>query len=306
MNLFDLTKTRIASINEEWTSLNIIYEFSSNPLSSWEKNKSKKFNKKTSIGKIKCHVVGQLDNKTFVLNIKTNKPERTFLYQLILCFTYIVGKNISVNYYVDNFPYYPVKREFDFDRTSCPSQIKSLITNPPEILQKALVLLRKKDAFFKKIVPLLEEINIYDYQQITFLIEFSLLEKLANEKIKLEGRIFPKNSNELKELKSFSKKAIKLLSSFTSINIEPIKSKLSTYFLNSKGTTKEKLNTFIDSFGNKIIDDYKSYVKKWSQIRSQLAHGLFSNEDLKKDINVMRKIHTLLVDIVDLEFDSKL
>jgi len=302
MDLFDLNKTRVGIINEEWNSLKLVYEFRSKPILNYKKRSAKRINKHTSFQGIRCKIVGKLDNKTLSLEIKTNDSNKSLLYQLILCFTYIVGRNISLYYYIDEFPYYPNKRDFNFNRQAWPGQIQTLILDPANILRKTRKLLLKEDSLFKKIVPLLEEINAFSYQQITFLIEFSLLERLANEKFTQKGKIFADNSAALKELQSFSDEAKKLIGKHPLINIDAIKNKITVSSLNSKGTTKDKINGFIDSFKIEGIIEYKQHVNSWNNIRRKLAHGSFSDQNFEQNVSVMRQVHNLLVDIVDLEF----
>jgi len=306
MDLFDLNKTRVGIINEEWNSLKLVYEFRNKLIFNYKKNSIKKINKKTSFQGIRCKIARKLDNKTLSLEIKTKDSNKSLLYQLALCFTYIVGKNISFYYYIDGFPHYQNKRDFNFNRQAWPGQIQALISDPASIFRKTRKLLLKENSFFKKIVPLLEEINAFSYQQITFLIEFSLLEKLANEKFTQKGKAFADNSTAIKELQSFSNEARKLISKYPLINIDAIKNKITISSLNSKGTTKDKINSFIDLFKIERIIEYKQYVNSWNNIRQKLAHGSFSDQNLEQNINVMKQVHDLLVDIVDLEFREKL
>lgn len=306
MDLFDLNKTRVGIINEEWSSLKLVYEFRSRPIPNYKKSVVKEINKNTSLQGIKCNIVGKLDSKTLSLEIRTRDSNKSFLYQIALCFIYIIGKNISLYYYIDGFPYYPNKRDFNFNRQAWPSQIQMLILDPASILRKTKKLLLSENSFFKKVVPLLEEINAFSYQQITFLVEFSLLERLANEKFTQKGKIFADNSAALKELQSFSDEIKKLIGKHPSINIDAIKNKITVSSLNSKGTTKDKINSFIDSFKIERIAEYKQHVNSWNNIRRKLAHGSFSDENFEQNVKVMKRVHNLLVEIVDLEFRGKL
>lgn len=306
MDLFDLNKTRVGIINEEWSSLKLVYEFRSRPIPNYKKSVVKEINKNTSLQGIKCNIVRKLDSKTLSLEIKTRDSNKSFLYQIALCFIYIIGKNISLYYYIDGFPYYPNKRDFNFNRQAWPSQIQMLILDPASILRKTRKLLLNENSFFKKVVPLLEEINAFSYQQITFLIEFSLLERLANERFALKGKVFTDSSVELKKLQSFSDEAKKLLDKHPSINIDAIKNKITVDSLNSRGTTKDKINNFIDSFKVERVIEYKQHVNTWNNIRQKLAHGSFSDENFEQNSKVMKRLHNLLVEIVDLELRGEL
>jgi len=309
MELFDLHRKRYALISENNKELKIYYGFRLDPLPARLKKKEENYKKRTfSFSKIDAKLVREFDGKLISLTIKCKKANKKLLYQLFLCFVYLVGKRVGLKSFVKDFPYYPVPRSFNFRRSPWSSQIQSLITRPHEILENAFELFTIKDSYFRKLVPILSEINDLSYPDVVFLVEFGVLENLSNKSDKISGIYFQKNSNEYKSLKKFSKDTTGLLNQRSTISIEPIKKKLSVDNLNQKSPIRLRMEEFIASFGTDRISNYRTYVKEWGKLRNKgLAHGGFGNTNsLKNNLKNMNKLHALLVDIVDYEFRGKL
>jgi len=305
MELYDLYKKRYAIVSMDNKELRIVYEFRLNPLSATLQKKNENYKERTfSFAKIDAKLIRKFDGKLLSLTLRCKEANKNLLYQLFLCFVYIVGNRVCLESFVEGFPYYLAPRYFNFRRTAWPSQIQSLILQPQEILENAFNLFTAKNSYFRRLVPILSEINDFSYPDVIFLVEFGVLEGLSKQSEKIGGLCFQRGSDNYRVLKKFSDDATKLLTQYSTICIEVIKKKLSVEKLNHQLSTRQRMEEFIASFAIDGILEYKNFVKGWGELRNEgLAHGEFGGDDgLEKTLEGMEKLHALLVDIVDHEF----
>ncbi|MHA1371611.1 MAG: hypothetical protein ACTSRA_18075 [Promethearchaeota archaeon] len=308
-DLFDKYKTRAAFISEDYKWLIINYEFRSGAIS---------FNKERVIEKEYDCFGGKAgiklsNNKEFIFELELKEPDLNFLYKVSLAVAYIVGKDLHLRYYYENFPYYPTDRYFNMNTFSPVSKqlFKNFIENPEEILSKIITRIENRNSYFNKFLPTLLNVNTFSYPDIVFIIELGLLEKEASKNIKgIESKVFVRNSKEFKELESFlSDINKKLKNEYPNIDKEVLRNKLSIENINKKGVTKEKMKTFLSSFSREDISECSEYVGTWWEMRNGIiVHGTTS-EGLKifnKNKHLADRLHRLLVDFLMLEYSRML
>jgi len=308
-DLFDKHRTRTAFISEDYKRLIINYEFRSGAIPF---NKEKVMEKEHDCfgGRASIRLT---NNKEFIFELELKEPDLNLLYRVSLIVAYIFGKNLHLQYYAENFPYYTTDRYFNLNSHSPVSQrlLKDFIKNPEEILSKIVTHIEDKGSYFNKFLPTLLHVNAFSYPDIVFIIELGLLEREASKSIKgVESKIFSENSKEFKELKSFLDDINeKLKNEYPSINNRALKNKLSVKNINEKGVTKEKMKAFLSSFSREDINECSEYVGTWWEMRKGIiVHGTTS-EGLKvfdKNKHLVDRLHRLLIDFLKLEYNGML
>lgn len=276
-DLFDKRKRRAAFISEDYKCLIINYEFRSGAIP---------FNKEKVIEKEHDCFGGRVgirltNNKEFIFELELKEPDLDLLYDISLVAAYIFGKNLHLQYYAKNFPYYPTDEYFNLGSYSpvSPRFLKDFIENPEEVLSKIITRLKDKESYFNKFLPSLLSVNAFPYPDIIFIVELGLLEKEASKSIKgVESKIFSENSKEFKELKKFLGDINKKLrNEYPNIDKEALRNKLSIKNINEKGVTKEKMKVFLSSFSRKDINECSEYVGNWWEMRNGIiVHGTTS------------------------------
>lgn len=308
-DLYDKTKKRVAFISEDYKCLIIDYEFRSGAIP---------FSKKKVIEKEHDCFGGRVgirltNNKEFILNLELKKPDLDFLYKVSLAIAYIVGKNLHLQYYYKNFPYYPWDHYFNLNTSSPVSKqlFKGLIENPEKILSEIINRLKDKESYFNKFLQTLLNVNAFPYPDIIFIIELGLLEKEASKKIKyIESKIFSENSEEFEKLTKFLGDINKKLKNeYPNIDKEALRNKLSIKNINEKGVTKEKMKKFLSSFSQKVINECSKYVGTWWEMRNKIiVHGTTSegHKIFEENKQLADKLHRLLVNFLMLEYNGML
>jgi len=306
-DLFNKHKKRFAFISENYKQLIVNYEFCSGVIP---------FNKEECIEKEYLCFEGEIsikltNNKEFIFELELKQPNLDFLYKIVLAIAYIFGKNLHLQYYFKNFPYYPIDEYFNLNSHSpISSQLfKDFIKNPKEVLSKIITRIEDKDSYFNKFLPTLLKVNAFSYSDIVFIVELGLLEKEASKKVKgIEGKIFNKNSKEFKDFKTFLDDINKKLKKeYPNINNAVLRNKLSIQNINDMGVTKEKIKAFLSSFSREDINECSKYVRAWWEMRKGIiVHGT-TNEGFKifnKNKCLVDRLHRLLVDFLKLEYNG--
>ncbi len=97
-DLYDRHKIRTAFISEEYDYFNFVFEFRGSALS---------FNRERLIEKNELFFGGELkifleNNSKLTVQIKLKESNLTLLYRTALVLSYIVGKNVTLDYFYKN------------------------------------------------------------------------------------------------------------------------------------------------------------------------------------------------------------
>jgi len=302
-DLYDKNKERYAFITEDYKCLHLIFEFRGSALS---------FNKEKSINKTEEFFGGELkielnDNKNLELEIKLKESDLDLLYKIVIIMSYILGKDIHLQYFYKNFPYYPSDHYFNLNTHSPTSNylLRKILSNPTNTLKILLNLLTDTNSYFNKLVVGMIQVNAFPFLEFIFVYEYGLLQGLAKEN-HVSGKIFTKRNDpeKLKKLKGFSVLTQDLLDEKYPEISDVIKKKLDFDNLNNRGVIKDQIKIFLNQFENKRIQDYIKYLNEWNKIRNQttIAHGINFME--LTDIKIMQPItalHDLLLEIISEE-----
>lgn len=245
-----------------------------------------------------------------MFSVGINVPNLELLYKIALVIAYILGGNITIQFYYKCFPYYTSDRHLNLhDKFSESFVAKRFLRDPQHTIEALIRLLEKEDSHFRMLAPAIMQINAMPMQDLIFVAEYGLLQSLSNN-FKSAAMIFDPKGEALKSLEKFSAEVLSLLSSkFPEINLPAVKNKLSVSSLNSKGTTKEKIASFLQSFDDQLVKNSVEYLDPWNKLRnsSVVTHGVLSNNFTdSKSIDLCDKLHTLLLRIVVIDVNKAL
>jgi hypothetical protein len=257
-------------------------------------------------GLIKTHL---RDGKYFECVVTVDAENLNYLFQIALIIAYILGQNFKLHYYYKNFPYYTTERYWNLDASSPVNKklFSDLLYKPAQTISFLHDILLDQSSVFAQLVPPLLEVNAYSHSEVSFVAEFGLLQKLANAHSTQSTLFTDENSKKL--LKLFSKDIEKLLQeNYPELDVPALSKKFSDQSLNSRGNTKDKIISYLNSHDNNRIKDYGQYVAKWNQMRSSalVTHGgnpIDVGNTAKKA--VMQELHELLLDLVQKDIESR-
>jgi hypothetical protein len=314
IDMFDINKKRVGVITEDYKKLTVNFQFRSGVLLLPSEKKSI-VKKNTTImsrdlgGKIKFRY--DLEEKEFIFKFEQKKKDLNYLYKIFLVLAFGIGENISLTYFLKDFPYYPTTRYFNIVNHA-PEWIrfrKELVTNPEPFILNGLNLLADDESFFQELIPILIEINALSLSDVVFAAEYGILEHLAS-RIRKRGNIFRKDSEEYGDLKKFQEEILDNLShNFSRINNEPLQKKFALSTLNNKYVTKEKIYEFLDSFDNGRISKAKEHVTTWNKMRNKtLVHGCYGSrvKFFSQNKSLARELHDVLIAILAEEYWNRL
>lgn len=302
-DLYDKNKERYAFITEDYKNLKLFFEF---------RGSAQPFNREKLISKIEEFFGGELkieleDNTNLKLEIKLKEPDLNLLYKIVIIMSYILGKDIHLQYFFKNFPYYPGDYYFNLNSHSpvSDSLFGKLLNNPSETLKKFLNLITDTSSYFNKLAVGIMQVNAFSFLEFIFVFEYGLLQGLSREN-RVSGKIFTEKNDLVKfeKMKEFSTEINDLLDKKYSEISEAIKKKIEFENLNSRGTTKDQIRIFLNQFENNRIKDYEKHIDEWNQIRNKTitAHGinLIELTDPKTSQSI-KALHDLLLEIVSEE-----
>jgi hypothetical protein len=254
-----------------------------------------------------------INEKQIVIEVELSESDLSKLYKIFLVLAFILGKEITLRYYYENFPYYPVPGEYNFGRYRFDFAIrKYFLLEPIKFVETGYSLIQQEDSYFNRIVPVLLEVNAIPSAFVRFFSEFALLESLVKG-IKADSFLFPEGSKEYLSLENFEEKSIKLLKADpvfgSSDKVDSIERKLAVKKLNSKGSTVDKIRLFLEK---ENLQRYCDYPGRWNILRNNkgIGHGaIFSDRNIevtREEKNVMKELHELLAELVMSEFKSLL
>lgn len=313
-NLYNLHKIREAKITEDNKQLIVNFEMSK-PVGLKRKNYYSKFSSS------KLSTSGELtyNQKTLSIVLSLDRKDPKKLYKLMLVVSYLLADEITFYYRYSDLPYYDLPHflncgGYDFSFVNQ----KFFIENPKITLEIGFDLLNNKNSYFSKVIPFLLEVNTIIHHDVRFFVEYSLLEKLAQDFSKKAGKIFSKKSEKEKAKKLLSELSNNFNSlikedRFKEISDPIFRDKIINILnlgnINQKGNTKDKITDFLESFKEKQVNEYAKYVVKWNDMRNKrgIAHGSGLGKENKKDdtdFQLTKHIHQLLTKIVYIEFHN--
>jgi hypothetical protein len=304
-DLNDKHKVRGGLITKDYQKLIINFEFRSKPVA-FNKEALIEIRESLGNGEIKTHL---RDGKYFECVVTTDNENLNYLYHIALIIAYILGQNFKLHYYYKNFPYYTTERYWNLDASS-PINSKlfsDLLYKPAQTISFLHDILLNQSSIFAQLVPALLEVNAYSHSEVSFVAEFGLLQKLANAHDTQSTLFTDKKSKKL--LMSFSKDIEKLLrDDYSELDLPAFSKKFSAEYLNSRGNTKDKIISFLESSNDNRIKDYIQYVTEWNKMRSSalITHGgnpIDVHNTQKKA--VMKELHELLLDLVHKDVNSR-
>ncbi len=303
-DLYDKHKVRGGLISEDYRKLIINFEFRNKPIP---------FNKENLIEAQESFDKGSIqtclhEGKYFECVVDIDNEDLNHLFHTALIVAYILGQNFKLHYYYKNFPYYTTERYWNLDAPSPINKnlFSDLLYKPAQTVSFLLKLLLDKTSVFSQLTPALLEVNAYSHSEVSFVAEFGLLQKLANT-YDTETTLFPDKQSK-KLLESFSKDIQKLLKEcYPNLDSTLLSKKLSAEHLNTRGGTKDKIISYLNSHNDDRIKEYVQYVTEWNKMRSSalVTHGGspidVHNREKKA---VMKELHELLLDLIQKDVDS--
>jgi hypothetical protein len=316
VDMFDIHKKRLGFITEDYKKLVVNYQFRGSLFifKSDEKEipnfeKENKIESEKLNGKIVYHY--RPKEKEFDFIFVQGKKDFIHLYEIFLVIAFGLGENIVLDFFLENFPYYPTTHYLNI-REEGPEWIRfriDLVTNPESFIACGLNLIKDSKSYFHELIPILLEINALAFNDIVFATEYGILERLSS-KIRKSGIIYAEKTKEYKELKKFSGEILDVLSKkYKNVDSKSLRKKLKFDTLNYKSVTKEKIYDFLDSFNNQNIRNAKENVTTWNEMRiNTLVHGCYGSRlaYFKKHIDLAKKLHRLLLTILSEEFWNEL
>jgi hypothetical protein len=221
-----------------------------------------------------------------------------------------VGKNITLQYYYKNFPYYTTDRYFNLDTHSPVSEqlLKRLLNSPTATVKTLLDLLVDETSYFNKLAVGVMQMNASTYPESIFVYEFGLLQGLAKYS-RVSGKIFTKENNpiELEHLEEFSSEISKLLKEKYPDIAGALEKKVDVTTLNGRGVTKEQIRLFLQGFDNPRIKHHEQNVDTWNTLRSKTttAHGGSIDITDKTFSKASKDLHELLLEIMSKEVEDR-
>lgn len=304
-NLFDFHRTREMFITNDHRKLILEYEFSSFKTS--EKfglvvNKEYSYSASNLELKIKF-----LDTRKLSATFSLPSENLDFLYKVAILMAFIVGDNVTLTFYSKEFEFAPIVHFFNAGIGT--HQREKLLTNffadPVKEMGILLCLLEDKETIFAKILPDIIKVNAFGFVDIRFIVEFGILERLAqNEKV--SGVLFANKSTEYNLLKEFSKKINNLIDEeYPEISLPEIKNKINLSKLNEKGVSRIKIESFLGK-NPRLLNHYKEYISEFSQLRNQIiVHGTSNAglEQLRTKRHIPERMHDLMLELVFIDYD---
>jgi hypothetical protein len=305
-DLYDKHKHRTAFISEEYDYLYFAFEFRGTALP---------FNKEELIDLTEEFCDGELrvyleNNRKLVLQVKLKEENLTLLYRTVMVLAYIVGKNVTLQYYYKNFPYYTTDHDFNLHASSPISKnlLRRLLEKPADTVSTLIDLLTDESSYFNKLAVGMMQMNAFSYPESIFVYEFGLLQGLAKNN-KVSGNLFNKtnSSTELKQLEEFSLEATSLLESKYPEIAEILKKKIDPITLNSRGVTKDQIRLFLQQFESVWIREHEKHIDAWNTLRSKTttAHGGSVDITDQTFTGAARELHNLLLQIMADEVSEK-
>jgi hypothetical protein len=305
-DLYDKHKHRTAFISEEYEYLYFAFEFRGTALP---------FNKEELIDKTEEFFDGELrvyleNNRKLVFQVKLKEANLTLLYRTAMVLAYVAGKNVTLQYYYKNFPYYTTDHHFNLHADSPISKdlLRRLLEKPADTVKSLIDLLTDEDSYFNKLAVGMMQMNAFSYPESIFVYEFGLLQGLAKNN-KVSGNLFNKTTNptELKQLEDFSLEATSLLENKYPEIAEVLRKKIDPVTLNSRGVTKDQIRIFLQQFENAWVREHEKHIDTWNGLRSKTttAHGGSIDITDQTFTEAARDLHNLLLRIMADEVSKK-
>ncbi len=298
-DLYDRHKIRTAFISEEYDYFNFVFEFRGSALS---------FNRERLIEKNELFFGGELkifleNNSKLTVQIKLKESNLTLLYRTALVLSYIVGKNVTLDYFYKNFTYYTTEHHFNLHASSPVSNdlLHRLLKNPADTIKNLIDLLIDETSYFNKLAVGMMQMNAFSYPESVFVYEFGLLQGLAKHN-KVAGILFTKKDNpkELKSLEHFSAEVTDLLENKYPEIAQSLRKKVNSATLNARGITKEQVSLFLQQFDSPWIRECEKSIDTWNTLRSKTttAHGGLIDITDQTFTESSKKLHELLLRIM--------
>ena len=304
-NLFDFHRTREMFITNDHKKLILEYEFS-----------SFKTNEKFGLAVNKEHSYIASNLEVQIKFLDTRKISVTFLlpsenldylYKIAILMSFIVGDNVTLTFFSKEFEFAPIIHYFNAGtgRHQREKLLNNFFTDPVKEIEVLHCLLEDKETVFAKVLPDIIKVNAFGFVDIRFIVEFGILERLAqNEKV--SGVLFTDKSTGFDLLKDFSKKINNLIDEeYPEISLPEIKNKISLSKLNEKGVSRIKIESFLGKYP-RLLNHYKEYISDFSQLRNQIiVHGTSSEglERLRTKRHVPERMHDLMLELVFIDYD---